>query len=65
MVISGRPVLLTTLFLYRLRPPKRLTSTSCIYFRQLLRETGYMYGGKNTNSRHPVLTISVAGASLP
>ena len=25
---------LTTLFLGRLRPPKRLTSTSCTYFRQ-------------------------------
>ena len=27
---------LTTLFLGRLRPPKRLTSTSCTYFRQYL-----------------------------
>ena len=33
-VISGRSVNLTTLFLGRLRPPKRLTSTSCTYFRQ-------------------------------
>ena len=30
----GRSVNLTTLFLGRLRPPKRLTSTSCTYFRQ-------------------------------
>ena len=30
--MSGRSVNLTTLFLGRLRPPKRLTSTSCIYF---------------------------------
>ena len=28
----GRSVNLTTLFLGRLRPPKRLTSTSCTYF---------------------------------
>ena len=34
--MSGRPVNLTTLFLARLRPPKRLTSTSCTYFRQYL-----------------------------
>ena len=33
-VMSGRSVNLTTLFLGRLRPPKRLTSTSCTYFRQ-------------------------------
>ena len=32
----GRSVNLTTLFLGRLRPPKRLTSTSCTYFRQEL-----------------------------
>ena len=31
-----RSVNLTTLFLGRLRPPKRLTSTSCTYFRQQL-----------------------------
>ena len=30
----GRSVNLTTLLLGRLRPPKRLTSTSCTYFRQ-------------------------------
>ena len=35
-VMSGRSVNLTTLFLGRLRPPKRLTSTSCTYFRQQL-----------------------------
>ena len=35
-VMSGRSVNLTTLFLGRLRPPKRLTSTSCIYLCQLL-----------------------------
>ena len=29
--MSGRSVNLTTLFLGRLRPPKRLTSTSCTY----------------------------------
>ena len=35
-VMSGRSVNLTTLFLGRLRPPKRLTSTLCTYsyFRQ-------------------------------
>ena len=33
-VMSGRSVNLTTLFLGRLRPPKRLTSTSCTYFRR-------------------------------
>ena len=33
-VMSGRSVNLTTLFLGRLRPPKRLTSTSCTYFLQ-------------------------------
>ena len=32
----GRSVNLTTLFLGRLRPPKRFTSTSCTYFRQCL-----------------------------
>ena len=34
--MSGRSVNLTTLFPGRLRPPKRLTSTSCTYFRQQL-----------------------------
>ena len=34
--MSGRSVNLTTLFLSRLRPPKRLTSTSCTYFRHIL-----------------------------
>ena len=33
-VMSGWSVNLTTLFMGRLRPPKRLTSTSCTYFRQ-------------------------------
>ena len=33
-VMSGRSVNLTTLFLGRLRPRKRLTSSSCTYFRQ-------------------------------
>ena len=33
-VMSGRSINLTTLFLGRLRPPKRLTSTSHTYFRQ-------------------------------
>ena len=33
-VMSGRSVSLTTLFLGRLRPPKRLTSISCTYLRQ-------------------------------
>ena len=32
MVKSGRSVNLTALFLGRLRPSKRLTSTSCTYF---------------------------------
>ena len=34
--MSGRSVNLTTLFLGRLRPPKRLTSTSCTYLRHYL-----------------------------
>ena len=33
-VMSARSLNLTTLFLGRLGPPKRLTSTSCTYFRQ-------------------------------
>ena len=33
-VMSRRSVNITTLFLGRLRLPKRLTSTSCTYFRQ-------------------------------
>ena len=33
-VMSGRTVNLATLFLGRLRPPRRLTSTSCNYSRQ-------------------------------
>ena len=36
MVMSGQSVNLTTIFLGRLRPPKRLTSTACIYFQQQL-----------------------------
>ena len=36
MVMSGRSVNLPTLFLGRLRPPKRLTSTLCTYFRRKL-----------------------------
>ena len=36
MVILGRSVDQTTLFLDRLRLPKRLTNSSCTYFRQLL-----------------------------
>ena len=35
-VMSGRSVNIITLFLGRLGPPKRLTSTSCTYFRQKL-----------------------------
>ena len=35
-VMLGRSVNLSKLFLGRLRPPKRLTSTSCTYFRQEL-----------------------------
>ena len=34
MVMSGWSVSLTTLFLGRLRPLKRLTNTSCTYLRQ-------------------------------
>ena len=34
--MSGWSVNLTTLFLGSLRPPKRLTSTSCTHFRQKL-----------------------------
>ena len=36
MVMSGRSVNLTTLFLGRLRPPKRLISAPCTYYRQSL-----------------------------
>ena len=36
MVMLRQSVNLTALFLGRLRPPKRLTSTSCTYYRQLL-----------------------------
>ena len=36
MVMSGRSVNLITLFLDRLKPPKRLTSASCTSFRQQL-----------------------------
>ena len=36
MVMSERSVNLPTLLLGRLRPPKRLTSTLCTYFRQKL-----------------------------
>ena len=36
MVMSGPSDNLPTLFLGRLRPPKRLTSTLCTYFRQKL-----------------------------
>ena len=36
VVMSGRSVSLATLFLGRFRPPKRLTSTLCTHFRQLL-----------------------------
>ena len=36
MVMSGRSVNLITLFLGRLMPLKRLTSTSCTHFRQKL-----------------------------
>ena len=39
--MSGRSVNLTTLFLGRLRPPKRLTSTSCTYFRQAMFQRKY------------------------
>ena len=35
--MSGRSVNLTALFLGRLRPPKRLTGTSCTHFRQQLK----------------------------
>ena len=34
LVMSGQSGNLTTLFLGRLRPPKLLTSTLCVYFRQ-------------------------------
>ena len=33
-ITSGRSVNLATIFMGRLRPPKRLTSTKCTYFRQ-------------------------------
>ena len=36
MVMSGRAVNLPTLFLGSFRPPKRLASTLCTYFRQKL-----------------------------
>ena len=40
--MSGRSVNLTTPFLGRLRPPKRLTSTSCIYFHQRKEKRKYV-----------------------
>ena len=40
MVMSGRSVYLITLILGRLRPPTRLTSTKCMYFRQELTTSG-------------------------
>ena len=36
LAMPGRSVRLTTLFLGRLRPPKRLTNSQCPYFRQYL-----------------------------
>ena len=45
MVMSGRSINLTTLFLGRLRPPKLLTSTKCTYFRQQL--TPAQVSGRN------------------
>ena len=36
MVMSGQSVILTTLFLGRLRPPRWLTSTLCTYFCQYM-----------------------------
>ena len=42
MVMSGRSVNLTTLFLGRLRPPKRLTSTSCTLMVELFPRKEYL-----------------------
>ena len=61
--MSGRSVNLSTLFLGRLRPPKRLTSTSCTYFRQARPgiEPGpltYESGAPPTALCSPVLKVS-------
>ena len=53
MVMSGRSVNLTTLFLGRLRPPKRLTSTLCTCFRQLLTTALLESSGKRHESVWP------------
>ena len=52
-VMSGRSVNLTTLFLGRLRPPKRLTSTSCTYFRQELTTALLEKSGRRNESMLP------------
>ena len=51
--MSGRSVNLTTLFLGRLRHPKRLTITSCTYFRQLLTTALLEISGRRNESMLP------------
>ena len=53
--MSERSVNLTTLFLGRLRPPKRLTSTSCTYFRQELTTALLEKAEGETNVARPVI----------
>ena len=48
IIVVLRPHL-TTFFLGRLRPPKRLTSTNCAYFRQLLTTALFESPGGETN----------------
>ena len=53
MVMSGLSVNLPTLFLGRLRPPKRLTSTLCTYFRQKLTTALLESAGRRNESMWP------------
>ena len=52
MVVPGLSVNLTTLFLCRLRSPKRLTSTKRKYFRQLL-TTAQSISRRRSKSKRP------------
>ena len=70
MVMWGRSVNLPTVFLGRLRTPKRLTSTSCTYFRPhtfvspsaFSRRAVVSYWRKYV---HEVLVNRLGGLSLP
>ena len=67
--MSGRTVNLTTLFLGRLRSPKRLISISCTYFRQSVTTSRvsnpgpltYESGGLPTALRGPALFSESTG----